>query len=177
MQRPLKIVSRDFPLSDAFEAEIREKASGLENFYSHLSGCEVTVCAPVIKHHRKGGPFSVHIRLTVPGKELAVDRQAEEELSQAIREAFAVAGRQLQDYAREQRGAVKTHAGPARGRVIRLDLKLGYGFLQASDGHKVYFHRNSVLNNRFADLRVGGAVSFVEEEGESGPQASTVTTA
>jgi cold shock CspA family protein len=177
MQRPLKIISRDFPLSEAFEAEIREKASGLEHFYSHLSGCEVTVCAPAIKHHRKGGPFTVQIRLTVPGKELAVDRQAEEELSQAIREAFAAAGRQLQDYAREQRGAVKAHAATARGRVIRLDLKLGYGFLQASDGHKVYFHRNSVLNDRFGDLRVGGVVRFVEEEGEMGPQASTVTTA
>ena len=119
----------------------------------------------------------MQIRLTVPGKELAVDRQAEEELSQAIREAFAAAGRQLQDYAREQRGAVKAHAATARGRVIRLDLKLGYGFLQASDGHKVYFHRNSVLNDRFGDLRVGGVVRFVEEEGEMGPQASTVTTA
>ena len=177
MQRPLKIVSRDFPLNEAFEAEIREKASGLEHFHSHLSGCEVTVSAPAIKHHRKGGPFTVRLRLTVPGKELAVDRQAEEELSQAIREAFAAAGRQLQDYAREQRGAVKAHAATARGRVIRLDLRLGYGFLQASDGHKVYFHRNSVLNNRFGDLRVGGEVSFVEEEGESGPQASMVTTA
>jgi ribosome-associated translation inhibitor RaiA len=152
MQRPLKIVSRDFPLSEAFEAEIREKPSGLEHFYSHLSGCEVTVCAQTIKHHRRGGPFTMQIRLTVPGKELAVDRQAKEEISQAIREAFAAAGRQLQDYAREQRGAVKAHAATARGRVIRLDLKLGYGFLQDSDGHEVYVHRNSVFHDRFGDL-------------------------
>ena len=83
MQRPLKITSRDFPLSEAVETEIREKASALENYYERLSGCEVTVQAPAIKHHRKGGPFLVGIRLTVPGKELAVDCQAEEELSQA----------------------------------------------------------------------------------------------
>ena len=109
MQRPLKITSRDFALSEAVETEIREKASALENYYERLSGCEVTVHAPAIKHHRKGGPFLVGIRLTVPGKELAVDRQAEEELSQAIREAFDAARRQLEDYVRELRGAVKTH--------------------------------------------------------------------
>ena len=59
MQRPLKITSRDFPLSEAVETEIREKASALENYYERLSGCEVTVQAPAIKHHRKGGPFLV----------------------------------------------------------------------------------------------------------------------
>jgi len=126
MQRPLKIVSRDFPLGKASAQEIREKASALEHFCSHLGGCEVAVCVPAIRHHRKGGPFNVQIRLTVPGKELAVDRQAEEELSQAIRESFDAAGRQLQDYAREQRGRVKGHAAGARGRVVRLELKLGY---------------------------------------------------
>jgi len=91
----LKIVSRDFPLGKASAQEIRKKASALEHFCSHLGGCEVAVCAPAIRHHRKGGPFTVQIRLTVPGKELAVDRQAEEELSQAIRESFDAAGRQL----------------------------------------------------------------------------------
>ena len=114
MQRPLKIISRDFPLSEGFEAEIRRKAESLETFYPRLSGCEVTVSAPVIKHHRHGGPFKLEIRLTVPGKELEVDRQPEEELSLAIREAFDAARRQLEDYAREQRGAVKLHSPRAR---------------------------------------------------------------
>jgi cold shock CspA family protein len=175
MQRPLKIVSRDFPLNEAFEAEIREKASALEHFYPRLSGCEVTVRAPAIKHHRKGGPFSVGIRLTAPGKELAVERQVGEELSQAIREAFAVARRRLEDYAREQRRSVKVHEPTALGRVIRLDSRLGFGFLEAGDGHEVYFHRNSVLDDRFDELRIGEEVRFAEEGGEKGPQASTVT--
>jgi ribosome-associated translation inhibitor RaiA len=108
MQRPLKIASRDFPLGDAVEAEIREKAMGLESYYERLSGCEVTVHAPAIRHHRKGGPFQVDIRLTVPGRELTVDHQRAEELQQAIRDAFDAARRQLEDYAREQRGSVKT---------------------------------------------------------------------
>jgi len=125
MQRPLKIVSRDFSLGKASAQEIREKASALEHFCSHLGGCEVAVCVPAIRHHRKGGPFTVQIRLTVPGKELAVDRQAERGTLSGNSRVDA-AGRQLQDYAREQRGRVKGHAAGARGRVVRLELKLGY---------------------------------------------------
>jgi cold shock CspA family protein/ribosome-associated translation inhibitor RaiA len=174
MQRPLKIISRDFALSAAFEAEIREKSAALEGYYERISGCDVTVRAPAIKHHRKGGPFVVGIRLTVPGKELVVEHQAEEELSQAIREAFDAARRQLEDYARELRGSVKTHEPIAHGRITRLEPQLDYGFLESGDGREVYFHRNSVLEGGFDRLKVGAEVRFVEEEGEQGPQASTV---
>jgi cold shock CspA family protein/ribosome-associated translation inhibitor RaiA len=174
MQRPLKITSRDFPLTDVFEAEIREKAAALDTYYERLSGVEVTVEAPAIAHHRKGGPFLVIIRMTTPGKELMVDRQAEEELSQAIREAFDAARRVLEDHARELRGAVKAHELPMLGRVIRLEPELDHGFLEAPDGREIYFHRNSVLNEAFDQLQIGSHVRFAEEEGEKGPQASTV---
>ena len=50
----------------------------------------------------------------------------------------------------------------------------GYGFLETADGHDVYFHENSVLNNAFGRLEVGDEVRFHEEGGEEGPQASTV---
>jgi cold shock CspA family protein/ribosome-associated translation inhibitor RaiA len=174
MERPLKITSRDFPLNEAIEAEIREKAAALDNYYERLSGCEVTVHAPAIKHHRKGGPFLIAIRLTVPGRELSVDHQEEEELSQAIREAFDAARRRLEDYAREQRGAVKTHEPIALGRVTRLEREGGYGFLETADGREIYFHCNSVLDRAFDQLETGAEVRFAEEEGEQGPQASTV---
>lgn len=174
MQRPLKIISRDFDLTEPIETEIRRKAATLENFYPRLSGCEVTVRAPAIKHHRKGGPFNVGIRLTAPGKELAVEHQAEEELSVAIREAFDAARRQLEDYAREQRGSVKTHEPAQLGRVIRLEAREGFGFLQSDDGREIYFHRNSVLGGAFDKLHIGAEVRFAEEVGDEGPQATTV---
>ena len=44
----------------------------------------------------------------------------------------------------------------------------------AADGHEVYFHRNSVLGDEFDRLEVGNEVTFSEEAGEKGPQASTV---
>jgi cold shock CspA family protein/ribosome-associated translation inhibitor RaiA len=174
MQRPLKISSRDFPLSEAIEAQIREKSAALENYYERLSGCVVTVRAPAIKHHRKGGPFTVGIRMSVPGQTLAVVQQAEEELSQAIREAFDVARRRLEDYSRQQRGSVKRHDPIALGRVVRLEPKLGYGFLESRDGREIYFHYKSVLDFAFDELEIGSEVRFAEEDGEQGPQASSV---
>jgi len=174
MQRPLKITSRDFALTEPVEAEIRRKAEALDNYYERLSGCEVTVEAPAIKHHRKGGPFVVRVRLTVPGKELEVDHQEAEEISQAIREAFDAARRVLEDYVREMRGAVKLHESAPLGNVVRLEPALDHGFIEAPDGREIYFHRNSVLNESFDELKVGSRVRFTEEEGEKGPQASSV---
>jgi cold shock CspA family protein len=49
-----------------------------------------------------------------------------------------------------------------------------HGFLESLDGLEIYFHRNSVLNGGFAKLKPGMRVTYVEEEGENGPQASTV---
>jgi cold shock CspA family protein len=167
-------MSRDFPLTPAIETELQHKAAALETYFERLSGCEVTLEAPAIAHHRKGGPFVVRIRMTVPGKELVVDRQAEEELPLAIREAFDAARRVLEDYVREMRGAVKTHEPPAVARVVRLSPELDHGFIETADGREIYFHRNSVLNNGFERLSVGSEVRFAEEEGEKGPQASSV---
>ncbi|MEW6296656.1 MAG: HPF/RaiA family ribosome-associated protein [Thermodesulfobacteriota bacterium] len=174
MQKPLQITTEDFPLSAAVEADIRERAAKLETFYDGIIGCRVAVEAP-ITHHRKGGPFNVRIDLTVPGAELVVNRQAEEDLPVAIREAFDAMRRRVEDYARRQRGAVKAHEGPMTARVSKLFPQEGYGFLETSDGREIYFHSNSVLPPGFAQLRVGMAVRFVEEQGYEGPQASTVT--
>jgi cold shock CspA family protein len=173
MQRPLKITARDFNLNPAIEAEITRKVEDLDNYYERISGCEVTVGAPV-RHHRKGGPFEVRVRLTVPNRELVANRQFEEGLAAAVREAFDAIRRQLEDYVREQRGAVKAHEEMARARVSELSPEEGYGFLATDDGREIYFHRNSVLHDGFARMAIGTEVRFVEEEGEKGPQATTV---
>jgi cold shock CspA family protein len=174
MQRPLKITSRDFTLNAGVEAEIRDKAAALETFYPRLSGCEVVVRAPAIHHHHKGGPFLVELRLTLPGKELTVNRQAEGELSVAIREAFDAAKRQIEDYGREQRGSVKTHVAADVGRIVRIQPELDCGFIETPDGREIYFHRNSVVEGNFDKLQVGAQIRFVEEQGDEGPQASSL---
>jgi cold shock CspA family protein len=59
--------------------------------------------------------------------------------------------------------------------VARLFPEEGYGFLRTPEGREIYFNARSVLKNGFPRLRVGSLVRFVEEAGEEGPQASTVT--
>jgi cold shock CspA family protein len=82
--------------------------------------------------------------------------------------------RRLQDYARRQRLDVKTHEGKPAARVCRLNSEKGYGYIETPDGREVYFHKNSVLGDDFKHITVGTEVTFVEEAGERGPQASSV---
>jgi cold shock CspA family protein len=116
----------------------------------------------------------VRIDLIVPGDELVVDRQVDEDLYVAIRDAFHAARRKLEDYARRQRGAVKVHEASPHARVVKLFPDEGYGFLETPDGREVYFHRNSVKDSGFDRLEIGTEVRFAEESGEQGPQASAV---
>lgn len=113
MQIPLQITFRGIPHSEAVEAKIREKASKLDRFHSHIMSCRVAVEAEH-HHHHQGNQYHIRIDITTPGKELVIsrehhDKQAYEDIYVAIRDAFNVATRQLEDYARIQRGDIKTH--------------------------------------------------------------------
>jgi cold shock CspA family protein len=174
MQLPLQITAHDFPLPETIEAEIREKAAKLDTYYDGIIRCRVVVEAPV-GHHRHGGPYNVRVDVTVPGAELVVNHQKGEDLPVAIRDAFDAMRRQLEDYARHQRGTVKTHEAASQARVSKLFQTEGYGFLTTAEGREIYFHGNSVLPPGFSSLQVGTEVRFAEEQGREGPQASTVT--
>jgi cold shock CspA family protein len=159
-------------------------------------GCRVAVEVPH-RHHRKGSPYHIRIDLTMPGGEIVVKREPSlnararhlgepeikkqtevkvphKQLRQAINDAFRAAGRRLQDYARRQRGDIKSPTLLPEARVNKILLQEGYGFLISDDGREIYFHKNSVLGRAFPRLQVGTTVRFVEEAGEKGPQASTV---
>ena len=101
MQTPLQITFRDMPPSDALDIHIREKSQKLEQFYPSLIGCKVVVEQPG-KHHQQGNPFNIRIDLTVPGSEIVVDRQENEDVYVALRDAFDAAKRRLEDYAQRQ---------------------------------------------------------------------------
>jgi cold shock CspA family protein len=93
----------------------------------------------------------------------------------AIADAFDRVERQLQDWTRRQRGEVKSHLGPATGRVAKMFPDEGFGFIETDDLRDIYFHRNAVLDGGYTQLSVGDSVRFVEEMGAKGPQASTVS--
>lgn len=177
---PLQISFHGVPPSDAIDARIRERASKLDRFYDRIMSCRVVIEASR-RRRRKGKIYNVRIDMTVPGEELVVTRDpssdhSHEDVCVAIRDAFDAAVRQLEDYARRQRGQVKLHEAPPHGRVFRLFPEEGYGFIQTPDGQEIYFHRNSVEDDAFEHLGIGSEVRFVVavDEGEKGPQASTV---
>ena len=72
------------------------------------------------------------------------------------------------------RGAEKSHAPRARGRIASLFPLAGYGFIETPDGREIYFHRHAISDPDFKAADVGSAVFFSEEEGERGPQAAAV---
>lgn len=179
MQQPLQITFRGMESSTAIEQRVRDKVADLERVYDQITSCHVIVEAPHQQHH-KGNLYSVHMDIRVPDKEIVVGRDplrdhAYEDVYVALRDAFATAVRQLEDYARRRRGQVKRHEPPDRGQVAKLFD--GYGFVEMPDGTEVYFHENSVGKPGFSSLEIGDLVRVViaEDEGEKGPQASAVT--
>jgi len=107
MQTPLKIAFREMPRSDVLEARIRDKAAKLEEFYPRINSCRVVV-EERERHRRQGKQFSVKLDIRVPGHEVIVDRDHDEDVYVALRDAFDAAKRKLEDVARLQRGDVKT---------------------------------------------------------------------
>lgn len=174
MRIPLQISVRNVSLSDAAKGNIRDKAAQLDQYYDNITSCRVAVEA-VNRSQRQGVLYKVRVDITVPGSELVVNRESDEDVYVAIREAFDAALRQVEKYARKQRSEVKVHETPPEAKVSRLFPEEGYGFIDNPEGYEVYFHRNSVLNGNFDRLEVGAVVRYVEEMGEKGPQASTVT--
>ena len=119
MQIPLEIDYRNLEPTPGLRAAIRRRAAKLEQFYDRITGCHVSVEAPH-RHRHKGKQFEVHIRLTLPGKVLAVrhpsGKKAHEDAYVAIRDAFDATQRRLEDYARVRRGDIKTHRATPRPR-------------------------------------------------------------
>ncbi len=179
METPVEI---DFPEGKPpapVVAAIDDHIAALEKRFGRITACRVVVKLPS-GHRRTGSPLEVSIRLALPdGREVNVGKIANNDerfadASFAINDAFKRARRRLQDQVRKMQGKVKTHEPPPLATVTRLDSSGDFGFLSTPDGREIYFHRNSVLNGVFADLDVGTRVTFAEELGEKGPQASTV---
>lgn len=176
---PLEITFRNMARSDAVEAAVRARAAKLDRFHPRIMACRVIIEALHRRAARAGTVYHVRVDVTVPRGEMVGHQEPppqrfHEDVYIAIRDAFDRVRRELEDHARRQRGDVKHHEARPHGRVSKLFPDRGYGFIETPDGLEVYFHRNSVLGHAFDRLSVGTEVRFEEEEGERGPQASTV---
>jgi ribosomal subunit interface protein len=108
MQVPLQITIRGAAHSEELETHIRNKSKKLDEFFEHITSCRVVVEMPH-KHHHQGKQFNVRIDIGVPGHEIVVNRDHDEDVYVALRDAFDSAKRQLEEYVRKMRGDVKTH--------------------------------------------------------------------
>ncbi len=104
MDRPLEIAFHGLQGSLALEQDIRDHVDKLEKHCKGLVSCRVTVEASGGKG-QPHGHVSVHIMLGLPGRDLAVshdphhekNRRSHPDAYTAVRDAFRVAERQMQD--------------------------------------------------------------------------------
>jgi len=175
MQNALQITFRDMPPSEALETRIREKAAKLEQFHPRITSCRVTV-EEAHRHHSQGRHFGVRVAIRVPGnEEIVSNMHHHEDPYVALRDAFGAVRRRLEESVRETRGQVKVHETPQHGKVARMSVEEGFGFIETADGREIYFSRENVVHPTFDRLEPGAEVQFIEELAAEGVQARRVS--
>lgn len=104
MDRPIEIAFHGLQGSPALEDDIRAHVAKLEQHCTNLVSCRVTLEASSGKG-QPHGQVGVHILLGLPGRNLAVshephhgkEHRSHPDAYTAVRDAFRVAERQLQD--------------------------------------------------------------------------------
>jgi ribosome-associated translation inhibitor RaiA len=177
MQLNPEISFRSIDPTPAIETKVRERAARLDHVHSRILYCGVMIESQH-RHHHKGRLYHVRIDVRVPGDQLAVSRDPEQDHAHedayvAIRDAFDAMERRLESYAHRRRGAVKAHESSTRAGRIE-ELVFDHGRIETDEGRSIYFHRNSVLDDAFERLEAGSPVRYVESSGDEGPQASVV---
>ncbi len=110
LQVPLQITVRDMRRSPTLEKAIRQKVAKLAALHPRISGCRVTIEA-LGKHQTKGRHRRVRIDVRVPGlPDFVADREHDELLYVALRNAFEAMDRQLGGIDRESRRRAQARA-------------------------------------------------------------------
>ena len=101
MPIPLKVMDRGKLLTARLSEHIRDRTDHLAQFFGRVKECRVTVDGP--GQHPLDDRVRVRIYLSVPGAEIAINRQGGPDLPNAIRSSFDAADRRLEDYVRMDR--------------------------------------------------------------------------
>lgn len=103
MEIPTEITFHEIPHSDAVEASVHRWVTRLQHVFERVSHCRVIIAQPH-RRHRSGKDFEIHIRLSLPGEEIASTHTRHQDPYVAIADAFRAARRQLLDFATTRRG-------------------------------------------------------------------------
>ena len=179
MQTAPELIFHDIDRSPWVENYILERVQRLDKFADGITSCRVSLTQEQGSHH-KGNRYSMLVEVRTPpnhdlaAKKAKIVRDMQTQLPALINLAFGAIERQLKKTAQVRRGEVKHQERKLHGIVEKL-FEEGYGFLRSLvDGREVYFHRNSVLHGDFERLAIGTEVRFMPQEGDDGPQASSV---
>lgn len=180
MQKPLELIFRDVPKSDATVELIDTRIAKLERICDYITSCRVTINKPQT-HQNTGNQYEVLVEVRIPpGHNLIVrrdpgDMAMHDPLDVVIRDAFKAMERQVKELMQKQRDEVKSHPDQETMAIVEEKVEDGdHGFLRSIDGRSIYFHKNAVIHDDWDRLEVGTGVRFVLEVGEEGYQASTV---
>jgi putative sigma-54 modulation protein len=157
------------------QAELRERITRrleeLNDPHEDIVHARVTLDKDT--HHQQGVD-EVRVILTLSGKMLTAKKTASR-LYDAANAALETIERELKAFRSQRRGVIKDPGPRIRGRIVRIFLDRGYGFIETETSQEVYFHTNSVHGIPFGQLEVGMAMDLEVEAGEKGLQASRVT--
>jgi len=170
----LQIESRNVDMTPEWTREIEERMTKLQSVDDNLIHGRVTLTKNL--HHNKSEQVAeALVVISLPGRHTITARKENKTFEEAIRAAFVAVQTELRKY-RDRRGAkeIRNPVIPLRGVISKLFPEQGYGFILQAGGGEVYFHRNAVHDFQFEDLEDGTEVAFNVEEGEQGPQATTV---
>ena len=180
MQVPMEITYRDMDRSTFVDELIARKSAKLKRVCPHMISCRVALSKEQ-KQQRRGNEHKIVVSMRVPqGHDLVVTRKAVlhnlgEDLPTLVREAFEAAERQLKDLTEQQQRKVKVHPEQqTQAFVDKLFPGEDYGFIRSTDGQDIYFHRNSVVNAGFDELKIGDGVNYELVEDDQGVHASSV---
>ena len=172
----LAIESRNIEMTPRWKNEIESRMADLQERHQDLIHGRVTLTKNL--HHKKLANVAeaLIIVVTLPGRQTKTARKEDKTFEEAIRTAFDAMAIELRKH-REKRGRTEVRTAPIppfRGVICKLFPKEGYGFLLKEGGGEVYFHKHALQGLTFDELSDGTDVAFNLEEGEKGPQATTV---
>ena len=199
METEPEIMFRGVNRTSYIDKLITRGIAKLEQVCNYIVSTRVTV-EQIQTRHRTDSPYRILVEISIRDRpDIVVERLSnkvkktvddpdlvnsrpvrkrntrEEALPAFIISTFDAARRELKKITDKQRGAVKVHPQQqAQAMVEKIFRDQEYGFLRSLDGQSVYFNRNSVLHDHWAQLKVGTAVRYTQELGDKGLQASTV---
>ena len=171
----LEIESRNIGMAPRWKSEIETRMADLQRRHEDLIHGRVTLTKNL--HHKKlPNVAETLIVVTLPGRQTMTARKEDKTFEEAIRTAFDAIAIELRKF-REKRSRTGVRTSPIppyRGVICKLFPKEGYGFILKEGGGEVYFHKHALQGLTFDELNDGTDVVFNLEDGDKGPQASTV---